>query len=71
MERSKKDMIAAFERICEGAYDLNESLKLQDLKEEDVVLLREKIKKSKLVPRFIHQKQVCEINTFNEYENNF
>lgn len=51
-------MFAKFEHIIECAYDYNEALKRQNLKQEDVDLLREKAKRSKLIPRFIHDKQV-------------
>lgn len=51
-------MFAKFEHIIEGAYDYNEALKRQSLKQEDVDLLRQKAKKSKIIPRFIHDKQV-------------
>lgn len=56
-------MFAKFEHIIEGAYDYQEALKRQNLKHKDVNLLREKAKRSKLIPRFIHDKQVN--HTFN------
>ena len=51
-------MFSRFEHIIEGAYDYQEALKRQNLKQEDVDALREKSKQSKLVPRDIHDKQV-------------
>lgn len=47
-----------FEEIINNAYDYEEALERQGIKQEDVDLLREKIKKSKLVPQYINDKQV-------------
>jgi hypothetical protein len=47
-----------FQRIINNAYDYQEALDRQGIKQEDVDLLREKIKRSKIVPQYIHDKQV-------------
>lgn len=47
-----------FDALINDAYNYEECLERQGLKQEDVELLREKMKRSKLVPRFIHDKQV-------------
>lgn len=47
-----------FDELINDAYNYEECLERQGLKHEDVELLREKMKRSKLVPRFIHDKQV-------------
>jgi hypothetical protein len=51
-------MFAQFEHIIGGAYDYKEALKRQKLKQKDVNSLREQAKQSKLIPRYIHDKQV-------------
>lgn len=58
MSESRRKMFEAFEHIVEGAYDYKEALRRQGIKHSNVNLLREKIKRSKLVPRYIHDKQV-------------
>lgn len=60
-------MFAAFQHIVDGAYDYQEALTRQDLKHEDVVLLRERVKRSEFVPRFIHDKQVQLFSLDSEY----
>lgn len=47
-----------FEHIVDSAFDYEEALRRQNIKHSDVVVLREKIKRSKLIPQFIHDKQV-------------
>lgn len=49
---------SGFELFIEGSYNYEEALERQGLKQEDVDLLRQKVKRSKLVPRFIHDKNV-------------
>lgn len=51
-------MIQEFEQFLENAYDFQEALERQKIKKEDLDALREMIKRSKLVPRYIHDKQV-------------
>lgn len=51
-------MFSQIEHIISGAYDYKEALKRQKLKQKDVNLLREQAKQSKLIPRYIHDKQV-------------
>lgn len=47
-----------FEKILANSYDYDEALKRQNLKQEEVDRLREKIKHSEYVPSFIVDKQV-------------
>lgn len=47
-----------FEAVIDRAFDYKESMERQGIKQSDVDLLREKTKRSKLVPRWIHDKQV-------------
>lgn len=47
-----------FNEVIKHAYNYKEVMGRQGLKQADVDLLYEKSKKSKLVPRFIHDKQV-------------
>lgn len=54
-----------FAEIVNNAYNYEEALKRQGLKQADVDLLREKMKRSKLVPRFINDKQVKSKRTQN------
>lgn len=57
-------MYAQFEHIIKDSFNYEEALVRQKLKHEDVVLLREKIKRSKIVPRFIHDKTVIDFRHF-------
>ena len=54
----KCKMALNFQEIIDKAFDYNEALKRQELKQEDVEKLREKIKDSKFVPKSIVDKQV-------------
>lgn len=54
-------MWAGFENTIKNAYDYEEALTRQNLKQKNVDLLREKTKRSKFVPRYIHDKQVSKI----------
>lgn len=54
-------MWAEFEHTIRDAYDYEEAMVRQNLKQKNVDLLREKTKRSKLVPRYIHDKQVRQI----------
>lgn len=49
---------SGFEIFIEGSYNYAEAIERQGLKQEDVDLVRQRVKRSKLVPRFIHDKQV-------------
>lgn len=54
---SAEDLIT-FKKLLDNAYNYEEALKRQNLKQEDVDKLREKIKYSQHVPDFITDKQV-------------
>lgn len=56
-----------FEAVIDRAFDFKESLERQGIKQSDVDLLREKTKRSKFVPRWIHDKQVltCDLHSFS------
>lgn len=54
-------MIQEFEGFLEKAYNFQESLERQNIKKEDLDALREMTKRSKFVPRYIHDKQVKSI----------
>lgn len=58
MAATGEKTIESFEHIVNGAFDYEEALRRQNIKHSDVVVLREKIKRSKLIPQFIHDKQV-------------
>lgn len=47
-----------FMKLLQNAYNYNEALKRQNIKQEEVDRLREKVKESKYVPKFIIDKQV-------------
>lgn len=47
-----------FDKFVENAFDYKEALTRQGITQDDVDLLRQKAKRSKLVPRFINDKQV-------------
>jgi hypothetical protein len=50
--------VAEYNRLIKGAYDYKEALERQNLRHESVKLLREKVKSSDIVPKFIMDKQV-------------
>lgn len=52
------DDLTTFKKLLDNAYNYEEALKRQNLKQEDVDKLREKIKYSQHVPDFITDKQV-------------
>lgn len=52
-----------FQEIIDKAFDYDESLKRQGLKQEDVDRLREKIQGSKCIPKFVVDKQVKNLET--------
>lgn len=54
-------MWAGFEHTIRDSYNYEEALERQNLKQKNVDLLREKTKRSKFVPRYIHDKQVRQI----------
>lgn len=56
---SKQDIDSEkFMKLLRNAYDYDEALKRQNLKQDNVNRLREKIKGLKYVPKFIIDKQV-------------
>jgi hypothetical protein len=57
-QAAKNKTFEAFKEIIENAYDYEEALKRLNIKQKDVDLVREKVKFSKEVPRFLHDKQV-------------
>lgn len=57
MDKQTLDM-ERFMKVLQNAYDYNEAMKRQNLKQENVDRLRELSKKSKYVPKFIIDKQV-------------
>lgn len=52
------EMFARFGEILAGAYSYKKALEREKLKQEDVNLLREKLKTSKIVPQSLVDKQV-------------
>lgn len=59
--------VAEYNRLIKGAYDFKEALERQNLRHENVKLLREKVKTSEIVPKFIMDKQVT-YNCFLSHE---
>lgn len=51
-------MIQDWKTFLENGYDFQEALERQNLKIQDLNLLRQMTKQSRLVPRSIHDKQV-------------
>jgi hypothetical protein len=54
--------IAEYNQLIKGAYDYKQALERQSLRHENVKLLREKVKTSEFVPKFIMDKQVTHKN---------
>lgn len=53
-------VVSKFKQLLGGVYNYKEALERQNIKQENVKALREKIKLSEHVPKFIVDKQVCE-----------
>lgn len=52
------EMIEKFQKICGNVYNIQEALQRQNLKQEDVERLREKLKSCGGVPKFLVDNQV-------------
>lgn len=51
-------MIPKFQRLFKSAYDLDEALERRNLTREGIELLRERIKSTKFIPKFVIDNQV-------------
>jgi hypothetical protein len=58
----KENFDKHFKYVENNSYDYEKALKRQNLTQDDVDLLRESSKRSPVVPRFIHDKQVRILN---------
>lgn len=58
LSEKTKHIEQKFVKLIKTAYNYEEALKRQNLRQEDVDLLRERAKGSKSVPKFIIDKQV-------------
>lgn len=56
-------LVSKFKQLLESAYNYKEAMERSNVKQESVEALREKVKVSEHVPKFIIDKQVIWINT--------
>lgn len=57
-----KMLLQRFRQTCGGAYNVEEALKRQNLKREDIEAVREKLKSVDVVPKFLVDNQVKSVN---------
>ena len=63
-----KEMFVNFKRVLESGFSYKKSLEREQIKQESVDLLREKIKDSKVVPKSLTDKQVKALSKSNYKE---
>lgn len=57
-------LVSKFKQLLESAYNYKEALERENVRQENVKTLREKVKLSEYVPKFIVDKQVNDVTQF-------
>lgn len=61
-------LVSKFKQLLESAYNYKEALERENVKQENVKTLREKVKLSEYVPKFIVDKQVNDVTNLPDLD---